>query len=172
MSGGAHADTLNSELGSGWKFRRPALGLLALLIVILTPPSTSRAQSYRIDWYTIDGGGGTSTGGVYSVSGTIGQSDAGALLTGGNYTLQGGFWALQAVQMPGAPTLSIARTSTNTVAVWWPSPSPGWILQQNTNSVSSLNWSNVTATPTDDGTNKTVLIHPPTGNRFYRLFKP
>ena len=35
------------------------------------------AQTYSIDWYTIDGGGGTSTGGVYSVSGTIGQPDAG-----------------------------------------------------------------------------------------------
>ena len=35
------------------------------------------AQSYQIDWFTIDGGGGTSTGGVYSVSGTIGQPDAG-----------------------------------------------------------------------------------------------
>jgi hypothetical protein len=35
------------------------------------------AQNYSIDWFTIDGGGGTSTGGVYSVSGTIGQPDAG-----------------------------------------------------------------------------------------------
>ena len=50
------------------------------------------AQSYSIDWFTIDGGGGTSTGGVYSVSGTIGQPDAGALSSGG-YALSGGFWA-------------------------------------------------------------------------------
>jgi hypothetical protein len=27
------------------------------------------AQSYSIDWYKIAGGGGTSTGGVYQVSG-------------------------------------------------------------------------------------------------------
>ena len=33
--------------------------------------ATLHAQSYSIDWFTIDGGGGTSTGGVYSVSGTI-----------------------------------------------------------------------------------------------------
>jgi hypothetical protein len=38
------------------------------------PHSPFRAQSYSIDWFTIDGGGGTSTG-VYSVSGTIGQQD-------------------------------------------------------------------------------------------------
>ena len=35
------------------------------------------AQQYSIDWYKIAGGGGTSTGGTYAVSGTIGQHDAG-----------------------------------------------------------------------------------------------
>ena len=77
---------------------------------------------YSIDWYSIDGGGGTSTGGVYTVSGTIGQPDAGAM-SGGNYTLQGGFWAvIAAVQTPGAPTLSIRMTATNSVIVSWPAP--------------------------------------------------
>ncbi len=130
------------------------------------------AQSYSIDWFTMDGGGGTSTGGVYAVSGTIGQPDAGTL-SGGSYTLAGGFWGiLSAVQPPGAPTLAIARTTTNTVVVFWLSPSAGFTLQQNTNSVSSVNWSNVLDTPADDGTTKTVIVNPPTGNRFYRLFQP
>jgi hypothetical protein len=128
-------------------------------------------QNYSIDWYTIDGGGGTSTGGVYSVTGTIGQPDAGALMSGGNYTLQGGFWAIQAVQTPGAPLLSIARTITNTVAVFWPSPASGWTLQQNTNSISSVNWSNAPGTIQDDGTTKTLIVNSPAGNRFYRLFR-
>lgn len=146
--------------------------LLLLLSTLIYQPSTAFGQSYSIDWFTIDGGGGTSTGGVFSVSGTIGQPDAGALMTGGNYALQGGFWAIQAVQTPGAPLLSIARTPTNTVAVFWPSPSTGWVLQQNTNSVSSVNWSNVLTAPVDDGTTKTLIVNPPAGNRFYRLFKP
>ena len=51
------------------------------------------AQSYNIDWSTIDGGGGTSTNGQYSLTGTIGQPDAGAM-SGGNFTLQGGFWGV------------------------------------------------------------------------------
>jgi hypothetical protein len=128
---------------------------------------------YSIDWHTIDGGGGTSTGGVYSVSGTIGQHDAGATMSGGNYTIDGGFWGLiAAVQTPGAPLLTIARTTTNTVAVFWPSPSTGFTLQQNTNNVNSVNWSDVLTTPSDNGTTKTVIVNPPTGNRFYRLFKP
>jgi hypothetical protein len=127
------------------------------------------AGDYAIDWSTIDGGGSTSTGGVYTVSGTIGQPDAGTM-SGGNYTLQGGFWGvIAAVQTPGAPLLSIARTTTNTVAVFWPSPSTGWTLQQNTNSVASVNWSNVTSAIQDDGTTKTLIVNPPAGNRFYRL---
>jgi hypothetical protein len=93
-------------------------------------------------------------------------------ICGGNYTEDGGFWGvIAAVQTPGAPLLSIARTTTNTVTVSWPSPSTGWTLQQNTN-VSSVNWSNVTAPIQDVGTTKTLIVNPPTGNRFYRLFKP
>ena len=94
----------------------------------LTPHlPTCFAQSYSINWSTIDGGGGTSTGGVYTVSGTIGQPDAGPTMTNGQYAVTGGFWALpQAVQTEGAPTLTITHTTTNTVAVSWPSPSTGW----------------------------------------------
>ncbi len=70
------------------------------------------------------------------------------------------------------PLLTVARTTTNTVALSWPSPSTGFTLQQNTNGIASLNWSNVVATPSDDGTNKTVIVNPPTENRFYRLAHP
>ena len=128
---------------------------------------------YSLDWHTVDGGGGTSTGGVYTVNGTIGQPDATTTaMTGGQYSLTGGFWVIQAVQPPGAPLLSIFRTSTNTVAISWPSPSDGWTLQQNTNSISSVNWSNVTEMIHNDGTTRTLIVNPPTGNRFYRLWKP
>jgi len=52
------------------------------------------AQSYSIGWCTIDGGGGTSTGGAFTLSGTIGQPDASVTpMTGGAFTLTGGFWA-------------------------------------------------------------------------------
>ena len=94
------------------------IAALPLLTVLLAFPAF--AQIYRIDWFTIDGGGGTSTGGVYQVSGTIGQPDAGKM-SGGTYTLDGGFWGIiAAVQTPGSPLLRIVRTSTNTVLVAWP----------------------------------------------------
>jgi hypothetical protein len=77
-----------------------------------------------------------------------------------------------AEQMPEAPNLSIRLTTTNTVVVTWPSPSTGWTLQENSNGVASVNWSNVTSGIQDDGTNKSLVVNPPTGSRFYRLFKP
>lgn len=51
------------------------------------------AAQPTIDWYTIDGGGGTSTGGLYTLSGTIGQPDAGTPMSGGSFSIVGGFWA-------------------------------------------------------------------------------
>ena len=70
------------------------------------------------------------------------------------------------------PSLTIARTTTNTVALSWPSPSPGFTLQQNTNGIATVNWSNVVATPSDNGTTRTVIVDPPTESRFYRLIHP
>ena len=50
--------------------------MFGVLLTFFAITISVRAQSYSIDWYKISGGGGTSTGGVYSVSGTIGQPDA------------------------------------------------------------------------------------------------
>ncbi len=130
------------------------------------------SAQYAIDWHTIDGGGGASTGGIHAVSGTIGQPDAGPM-TGGAFTLEGGFWGVfAAVQSEGALRLSICCTVTNTIAVTWPAPSTGWNLQQNTVGVGSVNWSNVTATIHDDGAIRTLIVNPSPENRFYRLHKP
>jgi hypothetical protein len=133
----------------------------------LIAATTGIGQDYTIDWFTIDGGGGTSTGGVYSVSGTIGQPDAGTM-SGGNYTLNGGFWGIiAAVQTPGAPLLTIFRTATNTVVVSWPSASGSFSLQLNSD-LKTTNWTGA-GVPLDDGTNKYIIVSPPVGNRFYRL---
>ena len=129
---------------------------------------SASAQSYSVDWYKMAGGGGTSTGGVYTVSGTIGQPDAGGPMTAGNFSLTGGFWSLFAVQTPGAPVLSIKLTSISTAMVYWPSPSTGYNLQVSAN-LTTTNWAAPAETVTDNGTIKYILINPPTSNRFYRL---
>ena len=126
---------------------------------------------YTIDWSTVDGGGGTSTGGVFTVSGTIGQPDAGAM-SGGDYSLTGGFWGIiAAVQTPGAPYLWVMRTETNTVCVWWAVSETSWQLQATTNLVTggSAWWG---CAYTTNGANCVYVESPPLGNRFYRLRSP
>lgn len=146
--------------------RKLFFALLLELVVI-----SARAQTYSIDWSTIDGGGGTSTGGVYTVSGTIGQPDAGRM-SGGNFTLDGGFWGIvAAVQTPGAPSLRIFLTSTNTVVVAWPAPSTGFSLEQNA-VLGTTNWVNIATTPAVVGSENQVIVSPPAGNHFYRLKWP
>ena len=154
---------------SGSKLRA-SLVLGACCLLLLACPRAN-AQSYSVDWFKIAGGGGTSTGSVYSVSGTIGQHDAGGPMSGGNYSLNGGFWALYAVQTPGAPSLKIFLTATNTAVVSWPFPSTGFNLQQNTD-LSAANWAAPAETINNNGTINFIIVSSPSGNRFYRLKSP
>ena len=147
------------------------MNLVRTLICTLTLalPLVVRGQ-YSIDWFTIDGGGGTSTGGGYSLTGSVGQPDAGTI-SGGSFSLDGGFWAVIAVQTPGAPLLTVRHTATNTVVVSWPSSATGFLLQQSAN-LNTASWISPAETATSDGSNKFIIVNAPAGNRFYRLFKP
>ena len=140
---------------------------IVLGAAMLLATSVARAQSYSIEWYKISGGGGmNSTGGVYSVSGTIGQHDAGGPMTGGNYSLTGGFWSLYAVQTPGAPFLTITYAA-NQAVVSWPSSVTGWTLQTN-NNLATGSWGNYLGAVV----NNSVTNAPPKGNLFFRLTHP
>ena len=123
----------------------------------------AQAQSYSIDWYKIAGGGGISTGGTYQLNGTIGQPDASVAMTGGNFSLTGGFWSLYAVQTPAVPFLTITY-SGNQAIVSWPSSVIGWTLQTN-NNLTTGTWGNYTGTMV----NNSVTNAPPKGNIFFRL---
>ncbi len=73
-----------------------ALTLLILIALCVSassvPASAQSGGGYDLTWNSIDGGGQMfSTGGAYSLGGTIGQADAGTM-SGGSYTLSGGFW--------------------------------------------------------------------------------
>lgn len=66
-------------------------GLLCLLSTLALAQSSG--GDYTITKFTIDGGGGTSAGGAYSLTGTVGQADASLQVqSGGPYHLSGGFW--------------------------------------------------------------------------------
>jgi hypothetical protein len=126
------------------------------------------AQSYTLDWFTVGGGGGTSTGGVFSVSGTVGQADAGTM-SGGNFTLSGGFWGVvAAMQTPGAPYLWVTRTATNSVVVWWAVSGTSWRLQATTN-LATLGSAWTDCAYQTNGATCCRIEAPPAGRRFYRL---
>lgn len=153
--------------------RRLSPSLMAMSILLGCTLTAIHAQNYAVDWFTIDGGGGTTTGGVYSVTGTIGQADAGAM-SGGSYTLQGGFWGVvAAVQTTNAPLLSIDHTTTNSVIISWAATATGWQLQENAN-LTTTNWVNVATVPQEVGGRKQVVAPLPTAPacKFYRLHKP
>jgi hypothetical protein len=137
----------------------PAVGALLLTL--------SAFAEYAIDWATVDGGGSTSTGGVYSVSGTVGQPDAGAPLTGGPYSITGGFWVLPlAIQTEGAPRLTITCGAPGTAVICWTPVSTNWVLQERVDLTSGI-WSNAPSGPTNPAVVPATL---PT--KFYRLCKP
>lgn len=68
----------------------------ATAVMLMFVASTHADGPFSIDAYTIDGGGGTSLGGGFELSGTIGQPDAGAHF-GGGFELIGGFWSATSV---------------------------------------------------------------------------
>ena len=146
------------------------MNLRTLLFCLLTSACCLRttAQNYSIDWYKVAGGGGTSTGATYQVSGTIGQPDAGKL-SGGNYTIDGGFWSIAAVQTPGAPLLSVEQLGS-AVRVYWPLPATGFVLDQSLTVTGA--WSQVSFPYNTNATQISLTVPAPAGNKFYRLRKP
>ncbi|MDE3068169.1 MAG: hypothetical protein KGJ60_11540 [Verrucomicrobiota bacterium] len=146
-----------------WRSFVAALALLGLAVC-------ARAQQYSIDWYKISGGGGTSTNGQSSISGTIGQPDASGAMTGGTYSLTGGFWSLvSVVQTPGAPTLTVAHSGNSVVVSW--ALTAGFVLQQNSD-LTTTNWTTSSYAVATNGSLESVTVAPPAGNLFFRLAHP
>lgn len=136
------------------------IGIVALPLL----PAGALAQTYSIDWYKVAGGGAmNTTGGIYNVSGTIGQPEAGPTMIGGSYAMTGGFWAIYAVQTPGAPLLTITLVGGKAVVSWPPSVT-GWTLQTNT-VLTTSGWGNYLGTIVDNSCTNV----PPPNNLFFRL---
>jgi hypothetical protein len=143
--------------------RTSCLIMTGLLLVL----PKLQAQSYKMASYKISGGGGTSTNGQFSVSGTIGQPDASGAMTGGSYSLTGGFWStISVVQSPGAPLLTITVSCGQAIISWLPSFT-GWTLQTNSN-LGAATWGNYPGPVV----NNSVTNLPQAGNLFFRLWHP
>ncbi len=94
------------------KIRVPIL-LLAILLGWLTRPAFA---AYELNWNTVDGGGERSTGGNYTLEGSIGQHDAGTV-NGGHYTLKGGFWITNSSVLIPSVELSVSTNVGTEAAI-------------------------------------------------------
>ena len=119
----------------------------------------ARAQ-LAIDWYAIGPAAGTTA--------TVGETSSGNL-TGGQFSFDAGFLTVESAPTTSPPPrLSIFGTATNTIVVSWPSPGVGWSLQE-ASDLTANNWTTVTTTPTDDGTNLTVVFDLSATSLYLRL---
>jgi hypothetical protein len=84
--------------------------LLGVLVVISSVPAQTDGP-YILEWSTIDGGGGLSSGGPYVLTGTIGQPDA-ADSASGRYEVLGGFWS-------GGPECLVEFEDFARFAMYW-----------------------------------------------------
>ena len=146
------------------------MGILGALLWLLLG-SPAYAASYAVNWFTVDGGGGSSQGGAYTLTGTIGQPDSGQM-SGGRYSLTGGFWGMAGViQTPGAPRLTI--THTNGVAtVSWPASADGFGLEVTSDLRPPRQWTPVPPPYPSNATRTWIAVPAAVGHPFFRLHKP
>ena len=72
--------------------KRKIVALTLTVLLAFASVALAGSVAYELPWFTVDGGGGMwSAGGGFALGGTVGQADAG-VLSGGAFTLSGGFW--------------------------------------------------------------------------------
>ena len=139
---------------------------ILVLLGLLAGSLLARAQNYKIDWFTVDAGGGSSSGGTYALSGAIGQPDAGKS-SGGSYGLQGGFWSVTStVPTLSAPALTIAQSGGNLV-ISWPAGANGFVLEAASSLGAPSSWQAVAGV-----VNNRITVPVTPGIKFYRLRGP
>ncbi|MHC4604700.1 MAG: hypothetical protein ACYS6W_15385, partial [Planctomycetota bacterium] len=110
-------------------FRQSVLNKQVVFVTLLALGLIASASlgQYELSWSTIDGGGGSSSGGPYVLTGTIGQPDA-AYSSGGRYELLGGFW-------PGEPLCFVNFYTFARFAEQWLYTGPGLAADLDGNTV-------------------------------------
>ncbi len=135
--------------------------------------SVTASAQFNINWFSIDGGGGTLAGGQFVVSGTIGQPDAAPVLAGGPFTLEPGFWTgVTLLQTPGAPVLKIKLIGGGLAILSWPVEATGFTLQECSNLAQPNGWSPTLQLVVNTASEHTVTVPVSGITRVYRLKSP
>ena len=128
---------------------------------------SSTGQDYQIDWFAIEGGGGESSGGDYSLTGAISQPEAGGSMSGGDFSVEAGFLSVIAVE---GPPLRIAHGPDGTVTIAWPSSFTSHPLQQSPD-LTPESWEDSEFPVADDGFSKSITFTAGPGKLFFRLVR-
>ncbi len=147
---------------------------LAACMTLMLSTLYAHAQQYAVPWFKIAGGGGMqSTGGVYALSGTIGQVDAGRAAATNAFRIEAGFWAI-AIQQLGYPPLNITKDAGTNYFVSWLTAEPGLMLQQASALSTPTVWIDTSELVSTSGLTNIVQqgIAGGVTHRFYRLRRP
>jgi len=127
----------------------------------------SLAQSggpFAVPSSVIAGGSGTSTSGVFQVSGTVGQPVTGGPLTNGGFRLASGFWPqVHLLQLPDGPPLKI-RLEPGQFVISWPVTPGSFRLQTTSNAADKSSWV--------DSANPLVVVGDENTVAFRPIFNP
>lgn len=136
---------------------------MAVLAAVAVCVSTY-AQTYVVDSFRVQAGGGESNGAEFTVDGALETTDPGTS-AGDGFTVSGSLIARLAVQSSGgAPTLFIQGSSEGITLTW--ADATGEFVLEETNALLVSEW-----TVVDGGGLSPVMIAPDTPTRFYRLRK-
>ncbi len=148
-------------------FPGSGVGSFLLALALVAFAMRVEAQQYSIPWYDVAGGGGGGSGGAgaYSVTGTIGQPDAGAAMINAPYVVVGGFWSV----LGARPSIMI-WIQGNDVIVAWPVTAGASQLQQAGNMTTPV-WSDVIQTPVIVGEEYQVTVPLAGFQQYFRLIQ-
>jgi hypothetical protein len=148
---------------------RVQTAITAVSIVLASVSVSALAQSagrFHIGWSTLDGGG-TSSGGSFAASGTLGHPDA-EQLSGASFSMLGGFLSGAVF---GGPRLRITR-SGNSILLAWPNTSSNFVLQGTASLAGPVTaWGSISQPAVIVGNERQVTVPLGTGRTFFRLSK-
>lgn len=123
------------------------------------------AQSFAVHTISLTGGGGTSHGGGFGISGSVGELPA-LPLTGPTFSVSPGYWnVVAAPNSPEPPMLALELNPDGSVTLSWPATAAGFVLQQSTDLIPG-SWVSSPAPVSDDGVTRSVRIST-LGNRLF-----
>ena len=145
--------------------------IFSIALICLTAASAF-AQSggtFQIEKSVIAAGGGQTSGGQFTLNGTIGQSLAGTNTTGANLSLLSGFWASSnTVSAPRRAPFDFDGDSRTDISVFRPAPAEWWYLRSSNggNAAAQFGQSTDIIVPGDftgDGKTDIAVFRPSTG---------